>query len=146
MPPELLGRDLRESAPYLNLARNAQLDVSGSPDPGAAADRAVDGDPESPWIGGEAPQFFTVMFDGPRVVRKICFRVFQEVPGRTLHRVEMRFGTRWREVHVFEGFTRRGDQLVLDPETPWEGVTAVRVVTDVAPSAVGWLEVGVYGP
>ena len=145
LPPEVVGRDLTVSAPYLNLARAASIRVSNSVGEWIPV-HAVDGDPEAPWIGGEPPQTITIEFDGPQVIRKVCLRVYQEVPGRSVHRLEMRFGQQWREIHIFEGVTRRGDQLVLDPERPWEDVSAVRIITDVAPSATGWLEVGIYAP
>jgi hypothetical protein len=131
--------------PLSNLAFGMEVTASHSltTDP---PKNAVDG-AESAWnAGADSPQWIEVNFGGPITVSKIRLWVAQYPEGETIHQVRVRDANGvLTEIHRFSQFTRGGDWLELEFETPIEGVVAIRIDTLKSPSWVAWSEIEVYG-
>jgi len=128
-----------------NLALGSISSASASL-PDGPPGNAVDGDPDSSWNAGSAPeQWIQIDLGGVASVSKIRLVIAQYPFGNTNHVVLVGSSvSELQEVHVFEGITTDNQALeaLLDP--PISNVRYVRVLTVESPSWVAWREIEVY--
>ena len=109
-------------------------------------ERAVDGDLGNWWgAGGTAPQWIEVDLQGVYSISKV--RVINQGPtGQATYQVLGRGpGEKNKLLHVFDGVKKENQKLEFSPETPWEGISAIRVeILNGGPDWVGLREVQVF--
>lgn len=134
--------------PSVNLARGHLVTASGEYRADRAS-RAVDGDLTTAWNSGGFPlQWIEIDLGSPATIRSLRLRVGQSPAGETVHLIVGRGpGTEGREqlLHTFQGRTTDRSTLNVAPETPWQGIRYVRVITTESPSWVAWFEIEVLG-
>jgi hypothetical protein len=140
--PDQLGFP-REGA-GANLALEASVRVSAV-EPGHPGGDAVDGDTGTHWSAGAGPeQWIEIDLGSAHDIGEIHLIPSQYPAGRTVHRVLGKgpgTGGAFELLHTFDGATEDGQRLVFTPDSAWQGIRVVRVVTDISPSWVAWREV-----
>ncbi len=130
-----------------NLALNKTASASRSlPDQQPAV--VIDGSANSAWNAGGFPkQWVQIDLGEAFTIGKFRLTVGQSPAGDTLH--EIWVGPRAKELillHTFEGYTKDGDMLEYQPDSPVENVRVIRVVTVKSPSWVAWKEIEALAP
>jgi len=107
---------------------------------------AVDESAGTQWgSGADEPQWIEIDLQGVHRLTGIRLLVAQYPEGLTRHRLSVRRGAGWEQVHEFAGETRAGNWLAFTPTIPLDGVSGVRVDTVLSPSWVAWSETEVFG-
>ena len=107
---------------------------------------AVDESAGTQWgSGADEPQWIEIDLQGVHRLTGIRLLVAQYPEGLTRHRLSVRRGAGWEQVHEFAGETRAGNWLAFTPTIPLDGVSGVRVDTVLSPSWVAWSEIEVFG-
>ncbi len=137
---ERLG--FRTEGPGGNLAYR-RATVSSHALPGRPASNAVDGEPAIWWsAGAPPPAWIEVRLDEPANVAEIRLTVSQSPPGDTRHIVSvMDVAGRQHPLTTLDGYTSDGQVLLVRPQAPLAGITAVRIETVESPSWVAWHEI-----
>jgi hypothetical protein len=140
--PDQLG--FATSGAGANLALHKAVRVSAI-EPGHPGDDAVDGDTGTHWSAGNGPpQWIEIDLGAAYAIGEIRLTPSQYPAGRTVHRVLGKgpgTGGEFLLLHTFEGLTEDGQRMIFTPDTPWQGIQVVRVMTDVSPSWVAWREI-----
>ncbi len=140
--PDQLG--FPASGPGANLARDKAVRVSAI-EPGHPGEDAVDGDTGTHWSAGNGPpQWIEIDLGAAHDIAEIRLTPSQYPAGRTVHRVLGKgpgTGGAFVLLHTFDGPTEDGQRLIFAPDSPWEGLQVVRVMTDASPSWVAWREI-----
>lgn len=134
-----------EPLPRSNLAFGKAVVASRSL-PEEPAEHAVDGQPTQWGAGADAPQWIQIDLGEPAAVDRVRLVVGQWPAGETVHQVWGGLpGEDLSLLHDFRGHTEENQVLEFAPETPWQDVQIVRVVTLESPSWVAWKEIEVIG-
>jgi hypothetical protein len=129
-----------------NLALDRPVAVSAT-EPGAGAERAVDGDTGTHWSAGAGPpQWIEITLDEPSTVGSMRLIPAQYPDGETTHRLFGWIDGDWALLETLTGPTSNGVAIVVMPEAPWERIERVRIETTASPSWVAWLEIEVLPP
>lgn len=108
-------------------------------------ERAVNGNLNDWWgAGGPVPQWIEVDLEGIYSVSTI--RIINEGPtGNAPYQVFGRGPDRVnRLLHVFEGNKSSNQRLEFSPESPWEGISTIRVEINSGSGWVGFREIQVF--
>jgi len=142
--PEDLG--FKTSGPGANLALEKAVRVSAI-EPGHPGKDAVDGDTGTHWSAGAGPpQWIEIDLGSALDISEIRLTPSQYPAGRTVHRVLGKgpgTGGEFVLLHTFDGPTDDGQQIGFKPDSPWQGIQVVRIMTDSSPSWVAWREIEV---
>lgn len=107
----------------------------------------MDGDFGTLWNSGGGPtQWIEIDLGAEYIINEIRLTVSQFPEGQTVHQIKGRgAGGQFILLHIFDGFTRDGEELVFKPDGAITGIRYIRIETTVSPSWVSWREVEVYG-
>ncbi|MBX2820905.1 MAG: discoidin domain-containing protein [Rhodothermaceae bacterium] len=133
------------TAPKANLSLGQPTTASNSLPAGPPA-LAFDGQPGSSWQAGDLPeQWIEVDLGDDSEVGGIAMLTDQFPAGRTVHDVLGRSSgeTDYTLLHTFDQETDFGEWLTFNPETAWENIRFVRILTRISPSWVSWQEINV---
>ena len=138
-----------KSFPFIaeNLALGATTRASGSV-AGQGPELAVDGQRGVGWVSGGGPnQWIEIDLGRTATIDTLRLVVDQSPAGRTVHVVTGGPSRdQLKRLHVFDGSTSYGDELVWTPSKPLSGIRFIRIETTVSPSWVAWLEIEALGP
>lgn len=130
-----------------NLALGASAQASRSL-PDQPPSGATDGNLEKWWGAGDfAPQWIQLDLGKLSTIGAIRLVITQSPTGDTRHQVWG--GPTVGELvllHTFEGYTMDGQVLEFSPDSPFENIRYVRIVTGKSPSWIGWKEIEVLAP
>jgi hypothetical protein len=134
--------------PFLveNLAVGAKVRASAAI-AGSGPELAVDGQRGPGWVSGSGPkQWIEIDLGKAATIDTLRLVVDQSPAGRTVHVITGGPSRdQLKRLHVFDGSTSYGDELVWTPPTPLTGVRFIRIETTVSPSWVAWLEIEALG-
>lgn len=137
-----------KSFPFIveNLALGAKTRASASV-AGQGPELAVDGQRGAGWVSGGGPkQWIEIDLGKAAAIDTLRLVVDQSPAGRTEHVITGGPSRdRLKKLHVFDGSTGYGDELVWTPPTPLTGVRYIRIDTTISPSWVAWLEIEALG-
>ena len=140
--PTALGFSAGQQAANIALGRPV---TASATEPGAEADRVVDGDAGTHWSAGADPtQWIEITLDGPSTIASIRLTPAQFPAGETSHRILGLVDGIQVELDAFAGPTSDGVPIVRAPTSPWEAVEALRVETVASPSWAAWYEIEVF--
>jgi F5/8 type C domain len=140
--PAALGFSTDQQAANIALGRPV---TASATEPGAGAERVVDGDAGTHWSAGADPtQWIEITLDGPSTVTSVRLTPAQFPAGDTAHRILGVVGGGLVELDTFSGPTSDGVPIIRTPTSPWEGVETLRVETVASPSWVAWYEIEVF--
>jgi hypothetical protein len=140
--PAALGFSAGQQAANIALGRPV---TASATEPGAEADRVVDGDAGTHWSAGADPtQWIEITLDGPSTIASIRLTPAQFPAGETSHRILGLVDGIQVELDAFAGPTSDGVPIVRAPTSPWEAVEALRVETVASPSWAAWYEIEVF--